>query len=207
MNGDILTTLIIIVPVILVSMAVHEVMHAVASLKLGDDTAHSMGRISWNPFVHIDPLFTLGLPVFLALVGAPIFAAAKPVQVNFNRLKWGEFGGAIVGAVGPLSNLVLAVVGALIFHIINPGFDTFTYEILTVFVALNIVLAIFNSIPWPPLDGSRILYAFAPRPLQQVMESLERMGMAGLVLFIFLFFQFLAPYVWSLTDRLTGILL
>jgi Zn-dependent protease len=207
MNGDILSTLIIIIPVLLVSMAVHEVMHAVASLKLGDDTAHSMGRISWNPFVHIDPIFTLGLPVLLALAGAPIFAAAKPVQVNFNRLRWGEFGGAIVGAVGPLSNLVLAGLGALVFRAINPGFDSFTYEFLTVFVTLNIVLAIFNSIPWPPLDGSRILYAFAPRPLQQIMESLERMGMAGLVLFIFLFFQFLAPSVWNLTEQIADFLL
>lgn len=207
MNGDILNTLIIVVPVILISMAVHEVMHAVASLKLGDDTAHSMGRISWNPFVHIDPIFTLGLPVLLAIVGAPIFAAAKPVQVNFNRLKWGEFGGAIVGAVGPLSNLVLAVFGALLFKIVDPTFGTFTYEFLSVFVALNIVLAIFNSIPWPPLDGSRILYAFAPRPLQQAMESLEGMGLAGLFLFIFLFFQFLAPSVWSLTQQITNFLI
>src|SRR3990167_3700828 len=199
--------LVMLVPVLLVSMAIHEVMHAYASLKLGDDTAHSMGRISWNPFVHIDPLLTLGLPVFLALIGAPIFAAAKPVQVNFSRLQWGEFGGAIVGAVGPLSNLVLAVIGAAIFQIIDPIFGSWPYEIMTLFVTLNIVLAIFNSIPWPPLDGSRVLYAFAPRPVQEIMESIERLGMAGLVLFIFIFFQFLAPVVWDATRQLTGTLL
>lgn len=207
MAEGVLTTLIIVIPIILISMAIHEVMHAVASLKLGDDTAHSMGRISWNPFVHIDPIMTLALPAFLALIGAPIFAAAKPVQVNFHRLKWEEFGGAIVGAVGPLSNLALALIGALIFRFVNPDIGTLTYEILRTFVVLNVVLAIFNSIPWPPLDGSRVLYAFAPRPLQEVLEAIEGWGLAGLAIFIIIFFQFLAPFVWNLVQRFTGFLI
>lgn len=207
MPEGVLTTLIIVIPIILISMAIHEVMHAVASLKLGDDTAHSMGRISWNPFVHIDPVMTLALPAFLALIGAPIFAAAKPVQVNFHRLKWGEFGGAIVGAVGPLSNLALALIGALIFNLVSPEGGTLTYEILRTFVVLNVVLAIFNSIPWPPLDGSRVLYAFAPRPLQEVMEAIEGWGLAGLAIFIIIFFQFLAPFVWNLVLKFTGLLI
>lgn len=207
MDGDIITTLIVLIPILLISMAVHEVMHAVASLKLGDDTAHQQGRISLNPFVHIDPILTLALPVGLALIGAPIFAAAKPVQVNFNRLKWGEFGGAIVGAVGPISNLVLAAFGALAMRIVNPDFGSLTYEIIELFVQLNVVLAIFNSIPWPPLDGSRVLYAFAPRPLQELMESIERLGMMGFLLFFLLFFSFLAPLIFNLVDKLTAILI
>ncbi|MBA3757896.1 site-2 protease family protein [Candidatus Saccharibacteria bacterium] len=201
------TTLIIVILILLVSMAVHEVMHAVASLKLGDDTAHSQGRISFNPFVHIDPVFTLALPVLLFIAGAPIFAAAKPVEVNFSRLKWGEFGGAIVGAVGPLSNLVLALLAAGLLQVLGPGVSGLTGDIFIQFIAINIGLAVFNSIPWPPLDGSRVLYAFAPRPLQEFMESIERFGLMGLVLFIFLFYQFLAPYVGNIIVTLTNGLL
>lgn len=203
MNAN-LSTLIIVILVLLVSMAVHEVMHAVASLKLGDDTAHSQGRISWNPFVHIDPIFTLALPVLLFLASAPIFAAAKPVEVNFNRLKWGEFGGAIVGAVGPLSNLALALLGAGLLQIFGSGVSGLTADFFVYFIAINIGLAVFNSIPWPPLDGSRVLYAFAPRPLQEFMEAIERFGIAGLVLFIFLFYQYLSPVVGNLIDKLTN---
>lgn len=183
-------------------MAIHEVMHAVASLKLGDDTAAMQGRISWNPFVHIDPILTLALPVLLALIGAPIFAAAKPVQVNFHRLKWGEFGGAIVGAVGPLSNLFLALLGALLLNVFNPEIFIVA-KILAYFVAINIGLAVFNSIPWPPLDGSRVLYAFAPKPLQEIMEAIEGFGIAGLAIFILLFYQFLSPWVGNLIFKLT----
>lgn len=207
MSGDIVTTLIVLIPILLVSMAIHEVMHAIASLKLGDDTAHMQGRISLNPFVHIDPVLTLALPVFLAVVGAPILAAAKPVQVNFNRLKWGEFGGAIVGAVGPISNLVLAIFGAAFMRILNPDSGSLTYEIIELFVQLNIILAIFNSIPWPPLDGSRVLYAFAPRPLQEFMETIERLGMMGFLLFFLVFFSFLSPLVFNLVEKLTAILI
>jgi Zn-dependent protease len=187
---------LIFLPVLLVSMAIHEVMHAYASLKLGDDTAHSMGRISWNPLVHIDPVLSLGLPALLYLLQAPVFAAAKPVQVNFSRLKWGEFGGAIVGAIGPVTNVALALISAGIFHLVNPVSGSVIYEILWLSVYLNLILAIFNSIPWPPLDGSRVLYAFAPKPLQEVMETIEHTGFTGLIIFMLLFFSvYFALYV------------
>ena len=157
--------------------------------------------------MHIDPILTLALPVFLALINAPIFAAAKPVPVNFHRLKWGEFGGAIVGAVGPLSNLFLAVLGAGLLHSIFSDASGTFLTVIAYFIAINIGLAVFNSIPWPPLDGSRVLYAFAPRPIQQIMEVIEGWGIAGLVIFIFFFFQFGAPVIGNLISMLTSSLI
>jgi Zn-dependent protease len=99
--SDTVQTLLIVFPIILVSMSIHELMHALVSDWLGDDTARSMGRISLNPLVHIDPILTIALPLLLAISGGPIFGAAKPVQVDFKRLRYDEFGGALVGAVGP----------------------------------------------------------------------------------------------------------
>lgn len=181
----------ILLPVLLVSMALHEMVHALTSDWLGDPTARLMGRVSLNPLAHIDPFFTVALPVLMLLAGGPLVGAAKPVQVNFTRLKYGEFGGAIVGMAGPLTNLVIAIAAAAVF---NHSFPSgLTYNILQITIELNVGLFIFNSIPWPPLDGSRLLYAFAPRPLQEVMESIERTGWTSLILFIFLFSFFGGP--------------
>lgn len=181
---DNITQALIVIPVLLLSMSIHEMMHAFTSHWLGDDTAYHQGRLSLNPLKHIDPFFTVALPVILVLLGAAPFAAAKPVQVNFNRLRFGEFGGAIVGMVGPLTNLLIAVLAALVFRSFPPT-SQLSLDIYLVVVSLNVGLFIFNSIPWPPLDGSRLLYAFAPRPLQEFMESIERMGMNGLLIFMF----------------------
>lgn len=184
MNVDVvgLVTLIVI---LLLSMTIHEMMHAFTADYLGDDTARLQGRISLNPLVHIDPFFTIALPLLLFLSHSPyLFGAAKPVQVNFHRLRYGEFGGAIVGVIGPLTNLVLACVAALIFNASHPALGSNTYEILKIAILLNIGLFLFNSIPWPPLDGSRLLYAFAPRPLQELMENIERMGLLSIIILI-----------------------
>lgn len=166
-------------------------MHAFTSHWLGDKTAYLQGRVSLNPLRHIDPFFTVALPLLLVLLGAAPFAAAKPVQVNFNRLRFGEFGGAIVGMVGPVTNLLIAIVGAVIFRTFPPATDL-VFNILAYVVVINAGLFIFNSIPWPPLDGSRLLYAFAPRPVQAGMERIEAMGMNGLLIFMLLVITILA---------------
>lgn len=196
----------IALPVIFISMAVHELMHALTSDWLGDDTARLQGRITLNPLRSIDPFLTLLLPLLMVLAHSPIiFGAAKPVQVNFARLRHGEFGGAIVGMIGPLTNLVIAILAAGLFHLLNPT-SSLAIDILVTTVAVNVGFFVFNSIPWPPLDGSRLLYAFAPKGLQSLMESIEGMGMAGLVLFIFLFYQ-LSPGLGNVMERLTNYLL
>lgn len=179
---------LILIPVLLISMSIHEMTHAFASDWLGDPTARLMGRVSLNPLQHIDPVFTVALPLLMLLSGGPLIGAAKPVQVNFSRLKYGEFGGAIVGMVGPLTNLLIAALAALVFRSMQADVLTssLSYNILRITIELNAALFIFNSIPWPPLDGSRLLYAFAPRSLQEVMESIERTGWTGLIIFILL---------------------
>ena len=194
--------LVIFFVVLLLSMSVHEMMHAFAADWLGDDTARLMGRLSINPIRHIDPVLTVAVPLLLLLSHLPPFGAAKPVQVNFNRLRWGEFGGAIVGVIGPATNLVIAAAAALIFRHFNliPGGIAYTAVGYT--VLLNLSFCLFNMIPWPPLDGSRLLYAFAPRPLQEVMESIERTGIMSLVIFIFLFYYLLSPWFADLITSL-----
>jgi Zn-dependent protease len=196
-------TLVFVFPVLLISMTLHEMMHAFVSDWLGDNTARSMGRISLNPLRHIDPVLTIALPLLLAVAGAPIFGAAKPVQVDFKRLKYDEFGGALVGAIGPLTNFVIAVIAALVlrFTTITSGFE---YKVLAYTVIINIGFFVFNSIPWPPLDGSRVLYAFAPRALQEFMESIERWGISGLILFMLVFYQFISPYIGNLIEKITN---
>lgn len=189
MNETILG-LLVLLPVLLISMAIHEMMHALASDRLGDDTARLLGRVSLNPLPHIDPIWTVAVPLLLLLSGSPfLFGAAKPVPVNFNRLKYGEWGGAIVGAIGPVTNLVLAILAAFLFNQFNPELGSTFYTVLKISIVLNIGLFVFNMIPWPPLDGSRVLYAFAPRALKQFMESVESIGIAGILLLVF-FLQF-----------------
>lgn len=182
-----LQTIIILLVVLLFSMSLHEMMHAFTADYLGDDTARLQGRITLNPLPHIDPIFTVAVPLLLILAHSiVVFGAAKPVQVNFSRLRYGEFGGAIVGMIGPVTNLVLAAIAALIFNQVDPLVGSTTYDVLKIAILLNVGLFLFNSIPWPPLDGSRLLYAFAPRLLQEFMESIERTGVASILVLILL---------------------
>jgi len=170
-----ITYIIIVIGCILVSLVVHEFMHAYAGYMLGDRTAHEQGRLTLNPLAHIDPVMTIGLPVAtLLLFGAPILAA-KPVPFDPRNVRYDEFGAAMIAAAGPLTNLVLAFAAAMlarVMHFSVTGGST----VLGIFIIINVAIFVFNMIPIPPLDGSRVLYAFAPEPLQRFMQQIEPYG-------------------------------
>jgi len=182
-NINVLYILVIIV-VILLSMTLHEAMHAFVGYWLGDDTAKLQGRLTLNPIKHIDPFLTLILPITLAIIGAPVFGGAKPVPFNPSRVKFGEWGAALVALAGPLTNLVIAFVffgvGVLTLPVLPQG--NLLGEFITTTIMVNLGFFVFNSIPIPPLDGSRVLYALAPEFVRRAMEVIEQFG----VMFIFL---------------------
>lgn len=199
---------------ILLSMTLHEAMHAFVSYWLGDDTAKYEGRLSLNPIRHIDPFFTLLLPLSLLFFNyssltsrhVPVFGAAKPVPFNPARLKWDEFGAALVGLAGPLTNLTLAAVTALFLRLFGVSGDVLT-ELLLVFVQVNVGFFVFNMIPFPPLDGSRALFALAPEPVQDVMRQIEGFGLTGIFVFMFVLFPVISPIVLSINESILGFLL
>ena len=176
-----ITYLIIVLVTILLSMTLHEAMHAFMGYFLGDDTAKAQGRLSLNPIKHIDPIMTIALPLFLAVMGGPIFGGAKPVPFNPHKVRYGEWGAALVAIAGPLTNLLIAFVvfgvGVLSGVITSAGVETtLAGQIIITAVSVNLGFFVFNILPIPPLDGSRVLYALAPDPVKAGMEYIERYG-------------------------------
>jgi Zn-dependent protease len=170
--------------ILIFSAIVHEVSHGLVAEKLGDETARRHGRITLNPLVHIDPFGSIFLPLILLLAGSPvILGSAKPVPVNFNNLRNPRSGMALVSLAGPLSNLVLAILFVLP---IKLGLaNAISGPILIQAVFINLALAIFNILPIPPLDGSKIVAAFAPKKWMYTLFEWERYGF--FIIFILLY--------------------
>lgn len=197
-------TIVIAFGVILVSMMLHELAHGLVAYWLGDDTAKLEGRLTLNPLKHLDPVLSLLMPLLLFLSGGPIFGGAKPVPINTRNLKHGEWGMALVAIAGPITNFLLAFIAFLIGYFSGWLMDgRIIGTICGDFVMINLGFGIFNLIPIPPLDGSRVIYAMMPEPIQNLMEVMERWGIIIVMVVVVVF-----PGVIStiMTGAMAGIL-
>ena len=174
---------------LLIAIPLHEAAHAWVANKFGDDTALRVGRMSLNPLKHIDPLGTLIMPGLLILFGAPfIFGYAKPVPINFAKLKKPKIHLMLVALAGPVANFLLAILGAIFLLIIGEplsGFSEWLVITSYIFVHLNIILGVFNLLPVLPLDGGRILVGLLPSKISILYSATERYGLLLLLGLIF----------------------
>ena len=181
---------IIILFIIVFSVILHELSHGIVAYWLGDHTAKDAGRLTFNPIKHIDPYMSILVPVLLYILNAPVFGGAKPVPVNYRNLKWQEWGMAIVALAGPFVNFLIAFLSFLIGHFIGILYDThleIVNFIFTELIYINLGFMIFNLIPIPPLDGSRVLYAFSPDVVRDFLTNIEQYGFILVYVLILLF--------------------
>ncbi len=190
-----IVTLAIVLGVILISMTLHEAMHAFVAYWLGDDTARKEGRLTLNPIKHIDPFLTIILPLVLAFLGGPIFGGAKPVPFRPDQVKGGDWGAALVAMGGPLTNLLIAFIVFGIWVLVGAPQAGLGAQILTTAVAVNLGFFVFNILPIPPLDGSRVLYALAPEFVRTGMRFIEQYGIILVFAIVLLFSTFIGSYM------------
>lgn len=195
--------------ILLFSVIIHEVSHGYAALLLGDRTAEYQGRLTLNPIPHIDLVGTIILPaISLMLPGSFLFGWAKPVPFNPYNLRSKRWGEAIVSAAGPVSNLVLALIfGFFIrFYLIPAGMLENPISIICEsIVAINVTLAIFNLMPIPPLDGSKIISSILPQSFMSVRHSIEGWGFFGVVIFLLFIWRFIVPVIPWMFSAITGV--
>ena len=184
-------SVLIVLLVIIVSMVLHEMAHGYVAYFLGDTTAKEEGRLSLNPLKHLDPVMSVALPLMLFIMKAPVFGGAKPVPINPGRLKGGVWGMALVAIAGPLVNFLLALIffvigaktGLIMVHDGMIQYAGYGGLFMAEMVMVNLGFMVFNLIPIPPLDGSRVLYAIAPDGAREFMDNMER-GLGLMVVFM-----------------------
>lgn len=196
--------------VFIFSVMIHEVSHGLAAYRLGDNTAKDMGRLTLNPLKHLDPIGSVFLPLILFFTNSPVlFGWAKPVPYNPDNLRDPKTGAALIGLAGPLSNIAIAIIfGILLRLIVNfsdlTGPITPAVLFLNIIVFINIILAIFNLVPIPPLDGSKVLFAILPYRYYGVQRFLETYGTAILLFFIFFGFGLIIPIIRNFYNLIVG---
>ena len=185
-----LYTLSVWVIPLVIAITFHEAAHGFVAYQFGDDTAWNLGRVSFNPIRHIDPFGTLLLPAMLLFTHSPfLFGYAKPVPVNFRALKEPRLGMIMVALAGPATNILLGLIAAAGFHllpIIPADYAQWVADNLKNAVVINVVLAVFNMMPIPPLDGGRVAVGILPRPLALPLARLEPFGMLILIAILIL---------------------
>ena len=195
--------------VLIFSAVLHEIAHGFVAEHLGDPTARNAGRLTLNPLVHIDPFGSILMPLLLYIGsgGSFFFAAAKPVPYNPNNLQYPRSGSAKIAVAGPATNLGLAVIFGILIRIfvVLPVSNLFI-ELLSIICLVNVLLGIFNLVPIPPLDGSRILFAALPpsQTTYRIAAALERWGLVIVLAFVFFGFQVLYPLIGGVFTLLTG---
>ncbi len=190
---------------LVMSVVVHEVSHGYAAFLLGDPTAKNQGRLTLNPIRHLDLFGSILIPAFLVITNAGfLFGWAKPVPYNPYNLRNQKWGEAIVAVAGPASNIFIALVFGLLIRFgaefLSPAF----LNISAILVLINLMLAVFNLVPIPPLDGSKILFAFLPYHMQRFRMMLEQYGFVVVLIFIFFLSGFLTPIMSFLFSLITG---
>ena len=207
-----LISIVVLIAVLIFSIMIHEIAHGLAALWQGDWTAQQAGRLTLNPLKHLDPWGSFIIPFFLIIANAGIvFGWAKPVPYNPYNLRDQKYGPALVGAAGPLSNLLLALFAGVLmrlFLVTGISSSAFIFIVLALFVRINILLMIFNLLPIPPLDGSKLLFTFLPIS-EHTKQLLEQYGFVFLLLFLYLFsgvFGVVVQYVMGFfSDYVVGV--
>ncbi len=190
-----LTSLLFLYIIIIFSSIIHEYSHGWMAYSLGDPTAKNEGRLTLNPLAHIDPFGTVILPIFLLVFSGIFIGYAKPVPFNPNNLKDPRRDTALVGVAGPASNLLVAfILGFIVRFFGAVGFLAVISPFLKFIVIINIWLALFNLIPVPPLDGSKVLLGIIPKAFDRIYHALENMGLFSIIIAIFLA-MYIIPYL------------
>ena len=170
---------------LVIAITFHEAAHGFVAHRLGDDTAYKLGRVSFNPLRHIDPFGTLMMPAILLMAHSPfLFGYAKPVPVNFRALRDPRLGMVLVALAGPATNIALALVAATAFHVLDylpADAARWLFDNLKNALTINVILAIFNMMPIPPLDGGRVAVGVLPKALALPLSRLEPFGMLILI--------------------------